>query len=450
MSSRRMKSSYYNFLLTWHRFLVARLHMNSLAQLRTAHDIGQALEHLPSGESAYDETYEKTLSQICAQESKSLQVAREVFEWVLCAIRPLAMRELQHGIATKLYGQKLPTRSQLFPVDDIIEACHGLLMVSEKRETVELLHETTYAYLMRNLARLSDAKNTDPRSCQALNNEQRIFECHQAIAAVCAVYLMFDAPSAKKRGRFYDYAASWWAHHTEKGLGRELDSGVKDALLRFARDETKASRSIRTNVHFDGKRRDAEVWAKSTGLHIAAYLGLPTVVTVLADNGIHIDSENMSRKTALILALERGHIHTASALLTRGASPNRASFFSSIDVNGEDSLAGHFTPLSLAAANGSGETLTLLLKHRADPNGADADAPPDSDRAQRSKMATRRGTPLIFAVRCGHKAVVERLLRVNGIEVNLRDGNYRTARCWATKTENAEIAKLLRDHGGDW
>jgi ankyrin repeat protein len=55
-------------------------------------------------------------------------------------------------------------------------------------------------------------------------------------------------------------------------------------------------------------------------------------------------------------------------------------------------------------------------------------------------------TPLIMAVAKGYEGVVKLLLE-NGANVNLADSQG-TPRAWAMRTGHADIADLLRQHGG--
>jgi hypothetical protein len=104
-----------------------------------------------------------------------------------------------------------------------------------------------------------------------------------------------------------------------------------------------------------------------------------------------------------------------------------------VDVNAifKDS----WTPLHMAAEGGHREMVDLLIAKGADIN------------ATAGAGDGVGWTPLHMAAEGGHKKVVE-LLILKGADINVKNGDDRTPLDDAIKHKNAEIADILRKHGG--
>lgn len=90
------------------------------------------------------------------------------------------------------------------------------------------------------------------------------------------------------------------------------------------------------------------------------------------------------------------------------------------------------TPLHLAAQTGHKDVVELLLAYKADANA----------------RSLRGWTPLHFAAANGHRDVVALLLAKNA-DVNARTDRGETPLCLALQARYAEVAELLRQHGGN-
>ena len=105
-----------------------------------------------------------------------------------------------------------------------------------------------------------------------------------------------------------------------------------------------------------------------------------------------------------------------------------------VDVNAK--YKDGWTPLHMAAEGGHREIVDLLIAKGADIN-ATAGAGGDGE----------GWTPLHEAAEEGHKKVVG-LLILKGADINVKNGDGRTPLDLAIKHKNAEIADILRKHGG--
>src|SRR5580698_1643659 len=81
------------------RFLLARLHMDSLVGKLNARQVRMALENLPEG---MDNTYDEAMERIERQDDSRTELAKRVLSWITYAVRPLSVTELQHALAVVL------------------------------------------------------------------------------------------------------------------------------------------------------------------------------------------------------------------------------------------------------------------------------------------------------------------------------------------------------------
>eukprot|EP00756_Hemistasia_phaeocysticola_P015914 Hpha_TRINITY_DN15444_c0_g2::TRINITY_DN15444_c0_g2_i1::g.176063::m.176063 len=106
------------------------------------------------------------------------------------------------------------------------------------------------------------------------------------------------------------------------------------------------------------------------------------------------------------------------------------------------------TLLHAAAYGGCGECVRLLFAHGVDPTIHDAQGTAPQELAESVEVAALFETPLHAAVREGHIADVERMLR-DGAAVDARDAAGRTPLHVATLHCQREIATLLIGRGAD-
>src|SRR5271156_6691245 len=81
------------------RFLLARLHVDSLMSHTALGHIKKALQNLPQGMKGLNETYDDAMTRIEGQEEGYRQLARKVLFWIIHAKRALSAREVQHAVA---------------------------------------------------------------------------------------------------------------------------------------------------------------------------------------------------------------------------------------------------------------------------------------------------------------------------------------------------------------
>jgi len=149
------------------------------------------------------------------------------------------------------------------------------------------------------------------------------------------------------------------------------------------------------------------------------------------DDGAFFDAKSDRVTWLLPYAAQEGYEEIVELLIANGADVN-------LMHRGGRNLTGillFYFPLQGATANGHKEIVELLIAKGADVN-----------------MKGYRGfIPLHYAALNGRKDVflkITELLIANGVEVNAKDDDGETPLDWAIKKKHAEIADLLRKHGG--
>ena len=153
----------------------------------------------------------------------------------------------------------------------------------------------------------------------------------------------------------------------------------------------------------------------NTLLMQAVVRDMPDLVNFLVKSRARLNVRNRNGETALSLAAFHGRQPFVQALVTAGAEIN---FFG-------------WPPLIYAAYNGHQAIVEYLIS-----KGAEINA-----------KAENGMTALFFASRLGHQNVVATLLK-NGADPTITNSRDETAVDWALKSENTDIADMLRAAGG--
>jgi hypothetical protein len=119
------------------RFLLARLHTDSLVGLPNRAAVLGALERLPTEiHGAYDTVMERIKQQGQSDET----LAKNVLLWVAQARRPLSVGELQHALAV-LPGMKEMNTDHVTDEDILISVCAGLVVIDEQQSIVRFVRK---------------------------------------------------------------------------------------------------------------------------------------------------------------------------------------------------------------------------------------------------------------------------------------------------------------------
>ncbi|KAL6831934.1 hypothetical protein V8C40DRAFT_285364 [Trichoderma camerunense] len=316
-------------------FLLAKLDLDSLLDVKLPRDIRAKLKNLPKGSKAYSRAYETIMKRIEHQGPGSVKLAKAVLSWITCAKRPLTISELRHALTVEI-GESRLNETDLPQAQDLVSVCVGLVTVDEDSDIIRLFHYTAQEYFQQ-------------------TQQQWFPDAEDEITSICVTYLSFDVFEAgfcptdatfEERLRsyqLYDYAAHKWGHHACEAMN--LDPQVLDFLQHQSKVEA-SSQALFAVKESEKSHYSQNVPKKTTGLHLVAYFGIEKAVRIPLD--LHgWDPEDSYSRTPLSLAAENGHEAIVRLLLNKGANPKAT------DHSG-------LTPLSWATS-GRHEAIVRLL-----------------------------------------------------------------------------------------
>ena len=270
------------------RFLLAQLHIDSLAQELTIGDIELALQNLPTG---LDETYKQAMGRIESQGRCGRQLAKKILTWVVYAKRILSISELQHAVAVQ-FGKSDLDRKFIPSVGIIGSICAGLINIDAQSDVVRLVHYTTQEYFEKM------SKDWFPKA-------------ETYITMTCVTYLSFETFESgfcqtdyefEERLRLnplYNYAALYWGDHA-----RTASSEIEQSILDFLWSEAKVSASSQaliTSRQYSSHSGYSQIAPRQmTGVHLPAYFGLTGVIMALLKSGNHPNTKDGWGRTPLL------------------------------------------------------------------------------------------------------------------------------------------------------
>ena len=362
------------------RFLLVKLHMDSLCSKMTIRDLKKALRTLPIG---LDESYSHAMDRIDLQDQDPRQLAYRILYWISYTLRPLTVNELRHALGVEPEESEFDEEN-LIEEGDLIAVCAGLVTTEQETQIVRLVHYTTQDYFEK----IRDSKWPEAR---------------RTIAATCLAYLSYNdieiqyegyryyikAPKVLRENQrtrelvtvadvredppdnswdyarsaisshynskgtcldFYDYAAHYWPKHLRGKLEDELQS----IALRFLRNDDARCMAMST-LRFWWNAR-----VMSDELCVAVAYDLESICkTMVFSSNADINSEKYIRdgriKNALVYSGTFGRSQTAKMLMDVEKSRND---------NGAESppiTSAVLTAVIEAAWSGNRATICVLL-----------------------------------------------------------------------------------------
>ena len=389
------------------RFLLARLHVDSLLDKSSKKKVLSTLAQLPKGTEALDKAYSDAIKRIEGQLSGHRTLATNVLSWITYAQRPLTTRELCHALAVEPGDLELD-QDNIPDVEYMVSVCAGLVIIDDESKIIRLVHYTTQEYFER------IRESWNPRA-------------QQEIAIACLTYLSFNPfrsgacpndeqlESRLERYTFLDYASPYWGHHIGKFQEQvcELASCfLQVTTLISCAVQITSIRESRYNDHSQHFPKD------TTGLHITAGFGLMYLLErLLSEMGdVLADSKDSDGRTPLSQAAQQGHTAVVKLLVERD------------DVEADSEDQSSRTPLSYAAMEGHEEVVQLLIMR----DDVDADSNDSVD-----------STPLLWAASQGNEAVVRLLVERDDVEVNVRNSWGMTPLSYAAMEGHKITVQLL-------
>jgi len=434
------------------RFLLARLHVDSLLDKRNKNKVLSTLDRLSKGSAALYEAYDGAIKRIDGQLAEDRSLARRTLSWITYAQRLLTTIELCHALAIEPDDKTL-NNDNVYEVDDVVSVCAGLVTVDEESNIIRFVHYTTQEYF--------------ERVCLEWNPSAR-----KEIAEACLIYLSFDTfrtgscvgdeafEQRLAENAFFDYSAHYWSEHI-----RPVEKTTLRLALAFLCDEALVDCTIQSVSTPDYKYKGySEIFPNRTsGLHLTARYGLLYLLERLTErllmgkhgeSNIGADSKDSYGRTPLWWAAHSGHEAAVKLLLGTGK----------VDADSKD--CDGRTPLSRAAHGGHEAVVKLLLgTGKVDADSKDKDdctplwcaAYNGHEAVVKLLLGTGRvdadskdcdgRTPLWRAAHNGHEAVVKLLLGTGRVDADSKDSYGRTPLWWAAHNGHEAVVKLLLGTG---
>jgi ankyrin repeat protein len=157
------------------RFLWVVFQLAELCTAESDDGIQTILQHLPKD---LGETYDRLLGRIVGSERQRL--VKRMFQWIICARRPLTTEEICEVIAFTIDDDfwnvaKIPT-----DILRLVRACGNLIVIDEETQTLQTAHYTVQQYILHSSAFLDRFFHFD------------LQEAEELLAEVCIAYLNFS------------------------------------------------------------------------------------------------------------------------------------------------------------------------------------------------------------------------------------------------------------------
>ncbi|KAJ7270945.1 ankyrin repeat-containing domain protein [Mycena rebaudengoi] len=409
-------------------FLLAKLHIDSLATKSTVKAVREALQNLPED---LEHTYNEAMDRIEAQNKDDREIARQTLIWVANAKRPLTVSELQEALAIEPDSKALDVDS-LHNIEIILSVCVGLVIVEASQwfgldprySIVRLVHLTIQEYLDKvRPTRFPEAQTEITRSCLtyiSYNNVPHYWE--QGLLSYASTYCLLHAAGEPElvlkdsiiqflgdahrwRAPFPTYKAPLqWCHADWPSVPSKLWVAALFGLQEVAR-------------HLFDRDQSITEEDKEEALIVASHWNCLGIVRLLIKwHGTNVDAREGS---ALQAAAEKGHLGLAQILLDHGANMKL--------VGGE-----YGTALQAASAKWDEGMVQLFLK-----NGADVNS-----------QGGKYGTALQAASVKGNITAVQLLLN-KGADVNAQAGLYGSALQAVLREGHDRVAQPLIEKDAD-
>ncbi|KAJ6523135.1 hypothetical protein DFH09DRAFT_1421112, partial [Mycena vulgaris] len=319
-------------------FLLAKLHIESLASKNAIKGVKEALQHLPTD---LQKTYDEAIERIKLQRVEDRELGLLALTWVANAKRPLSVSELREALAIEENSTFLDL-DNLLDISMILSVCAGLIIVDETLSVVRLIHYTTQGYLDNIQADQFPLAQTKIVSTCLTYLSFKEFEnlptsWQEQIGLIpkhpfleYAQYCLLHAkgqPELELRNKIIFFltveACKWkdshiwrgvalWDHHEYFGEKNEYFSALWIAAtcnLEMIASDLLARMEIATE-------------ANDQALYAASYSGHSQMVQLLTDSGADVNAQGGEDGNALQAASFNGHETVVQLLIDKGADVN--------------------------------------------------------------------------------------------------------------------------------
>ncbi|KAJ7195884.1 ankyrin repeat-containing domain protein [Mycena rebaudengoi] len=399
-------------------FLLAKLHIDSLATKHSIKAVRDALRNLPKD---LEHIYNEAMDRIESQNKDEREIAYRALTWVANAKRPLTISELQEAITIEPDAKAL-NADNLLDIHVILSVCAGLLTVDQG--AIRLFHHTTQDYFDRIQPQLI-SDSTDGYHPAVSQDIRSLYHKYKLLAYASHYCLLHAAgePEELLQDSIIRFLgdAHWWQNLRQQALDLGYEDRGESHYVNWPPTPSKlwiaALFGLQNIVaHLLKSDKSINEEEKADALIVASHWNCLGVVQPLLKHGTNVDAKEGA---ALRTAIEGGHMRVVQLLLEHGA-----------DVNAQG--GHHGNALQAASIKGYLEVVRVLLQNHADVNA----------------LGGHYGTALQAASAEGNLDVVQLLLE-DGANVDLQGGEYGTALQVATAKGNMAIVQLLLEHGAD-
>lgn len=280
-------------------FLWVGLACDELKDISSSRAIS-VLQSIPRG---LDSLYDKLLRTALEKNETSCDDVRHLLNCVAVCSRPLTVSELSE--ACQLYQEEEDIETRLQFTREYIESCRLMIIIQE--ENVLLLHKSVKDYLFR--------------SCSVLEAEAHARLAYRCIDLLTETFRIAHRPQTS----FLAYATFEWAHHMCMAMSSfKVQSPQADFFQINSPCREHWLEQLRSGSWIYQFEREFSIF------HVAAYLGVSTLVDYALDLGVresdtktsthvvHVDCMDSSGRTPLEYAALSGCPNTFLALLSHG------------------------------------------------------------------------------------------------------------------------------------
>ncbi|KAK0438882.1 uncharacterized protein EV420DRAFT_1279847 [Desarmillaria tabescens] len=367
-------------------FLLAGLHMDSLAQTTNRKMLRDAINKLPDNMA---DAYDQTLERVDSQGIHDKALAYRIFGWIAFAKRPLTVLEMRYALAVEKDTAALDP-DNLHDDDLLGNVCAGLV--------TKIPDYTAQEYFVSR----KDVLFPD--------------NIHDTITRTCLTYMSFDnlvfssgrsacPQQLAEMNPLLHYSSSCWAYHAKK-----VELLMKTEIIAFLCIKRNRVAADTFRATFCGTDSTTPL-----PLQFAAYHGLVHIVEALL-----IQGADPQKEPPLMAAVQGGHLEMVKLLLSQ----------TDVDINRADSVTRR-TPLMEAASHAHEEVVKVILesKHLNSLNAVDQFG----------------DSALFWAISRSCPGVVRILLATPGINVTLHNNSGRSLLAHAASLGQNDIVEMLLD-----
>jgi ankyrin repeat protein len=312
-------------------FLWVKLMLDQIRSQTCEYEILYCLRELPEG---LLETYDRIMNRINTLKGPRRLLALRVFFWTLTVRRPVSVAELRVLLAIQPGLETFDERRLVSAGETIMRAvCGGLIEFRHPEQRAFFMHFTVTQYLEIHFRQ--QHVYHEIMSSYDMNN---LSTNDGLAAAVCIRYLSYEhlnsfvAPADHAdatillethdpRTSLLSYTVSHWFQHL--ALARPAEQDAWQLATQFlAQNSTTRDFSWQLYWFSSPASLESKICpAQFSGLHIASYFGLPSLVESLLQLSSS-DLRDSAARSPLWWAASRGHVDVTDRLLKGGFDPH--------------------------------------------------------------------------------------------------------------------------------